>query len=80
MNEWEVKYKALCSAIDDRTLIDNAERMTRACIQLAATSPHTLEECYWVMARLIEANRPSLFKGASWDRREKHLKPRSTEC
>jgi hypothetical protein len=62
MNEWEVKYRALCLGIEDQSYIDNAEKMAEACVYLAATTPHTLEQCYWMMARLVNTQMPLPFE------------------
>ena len=58
MNEWEAKYRALLMGISDQVSIDNAEKMGAVCVHMAATTPHTLEECYWMMARLVDAQTP----------------------
>jgi hypothetical protein len=49
MNEWEIKYRTLLMGIDNPVYIENAERLARLAIQMAATTPHTLEEVAWML-------------------------------
>lgn len=59
MNEWEIKYKALCAGIYDKSMIDNAERFAKVAIDLSIHTGKSLDECAWLM---MDALKPEIAK------------------
>ncbi len=60
MTEWEAKYQALAAGITDPAMIENAERLVAAAINLATTSRFTLQEVFWMLLDAIHLQQPTL--------------------
>lgn len=58
MDEWEMKYKALLAAIDDKALIDNAEALVNLAIKMGATTQIPTGEAFWHLMAAIAGTRP----------------------
>jgi hypothetical protein len=43
INEWEAKYKALSMGIDDKTLVETAEVIVQAAIDMSQITPEPFE-------------------------------------
>jgi hypothetical protein len=49
MNEWEAKYKALVVGIEDKTLIDNAEKLVDVAIKASCTSGYSFDRILYAL-------------------------------
>lgn len=64
LGEWKYKYDALCAGIENKELIENAEKLVKTAIEISATSAISFHECFHALLRAISLKR-DLDKSAS---------------
>ena len=54
MSEWEAKYKALSTAIDNNEYIKNAEKLVKSAIEISISSPYSFERIFNSLLQAVQ--------------------------